>query len=199
MYNKKDLTAIILAGGKSSRMKQDKGLTYLQDTMLVEAVLGKVKKISSNILLLTSNPDYGQFGYPCIEDIYLNRGPLVGIYSGLLHSNTTINLVLACDIPFVSEQLLNALLDAYIDEDVLYCLHQGKTEPLVAIYKNSCAAHFKQMIDLNNLKITDAIEGLHIRAISFDAEPWFAEHEFANINSPDELEKYKNIKIKSSI
>lgn len=193
MYTKKDLTAIILAGGKSTRMKQDKGLTYLQDTMLVEAVLEKVKKISSTILLITAHPGYLQFGFPCIADVYSNKGPLAAIYAGLLHSKTSLNLVMACDTPFVSEHLLNGLLDAYSNEDVLYSEHLGKPEPLCAIYNKSCANHLKNRIEADVLKITDAIQGLQIRPISFDTEPWFTANEFANINTPEEILKYKKI------
>ena len=190
MTGEQNITAIILAGGKSTRMKEDKGLVYFKGNMLVEYVLAAAGKVTDHIIIITSNPAYGRFGFPCIEDELKDRGPLGGIYTGLNHSSSRKNLLLGCDMPFLSEKILTELIMNCGEEDVLLTEHQGKAEPLCSVYDRSAMAHIRRLIDQDQLKITDAIAGLKTRVVSFDRNEWFRGNEFANINSIEELKKY---------
>jgi molybdopterin-guanine dinucleotide biosynthesis protein A len=191
MFGQKDITAIILAGGKSSRMKEDKGLIYFNGKMLVEHVIELVKKFTDQIIIVTANSAYKQFGYPCIEDEIKDKGPLGGIYTGLLNSITQKNFVVGCDMPFLSEKLLTGLIKNAGDEDVLITEHWDKAEPLCSIYDKNCFEHIRSQLEQDHLKITDAMAGLKTRVISFDSEDWFKGNELANINSIEELKKYR--------
>jgi molybdenum cofactor guanylyltransferase len=191
MPEQKPITAIILAGGKSSRMKEDKGLVYFNGKMLVEHVIESVKKITNKIIIITANAAYKQLGYPCIEDEMKDKGPLGGILTGLVNSSTQKNILLGCDLPFLSENILSGLINNSGDEDVLLTEHLGKAEPLCSVYDRSCITHLRLKLEQNQLKITNALEGLKTRVISFDNEEWFVGNEFANINSIEELNKYK--------
>ena len=190
MPEQKTITVIILAGGKSSRMKEEKGLVYFNGKMLVEHVIGSVKKITNKIIIITANSAYEQFGYPCIEDDMKDKGPLGGIFTGLVNSPTQKNLVIGCDMPFLSERLLTELITNCGDEDVFLTEHMGLAEPLCSIYDRSCITHIRPLLEQNQLKITDALEGLKTRVVSFDKEEWFRGNEFTNINSIEELNKY---------
>jgi molybdopterin-guanine dinucleotide biosynthesis protein A len=190
MSEEKNSTAIILAGGKSSRMKGDKGLVYFRGKMLVEYVLQAAAEVAGSIIIITANPAYRQFGLPCIEDEIKEKGPLGGICTGLEHSTSRKNLLLGCDMPFLTEKILTELIRNCGDEDVLLTEHLGKAEPLCSVYDLSCIAHIRRLIEQDQLKITDAIAGLKTRVISFDREEWFSGNEFANINSIEELKKY---------
>lgn len=187
-YN--NITVVILAGGKSSRMKAEKGLVLFRDKMLIEHVLSSARAITEKILIVTSNPDYQRLGVPCVEDVWKEKGPLGGICTGLMHSTTAKNLLLGCDMPFLTEQLLTTLATRCGDEDVLLTEYRGKAEPLCSVYDRSCITHIRSRIEQDQLKITDALAGLKTRVISFDEEDWFHGNEFANINSIDELRKY---------
>ena len=190
MPEKNELTAIVLAGGKSTRMKQDKGLISLHGKMMIEHVIGKMIKIAGHIIIITQNPAYRQFGFPCYKDSYKDKGPLAGIYTGLLHSTTQKNLVVGCDTPFLSGNMLKALIKSCSDEDVLITEHEGKAEPLCAIYDRNCIPHFHKVLKQDKLKITDAISDLKTVVINFDRENWMTKDEFANINTPEELNKF---------
>lgn len=192
MPGQKEITAIVLAGGKSSRMKQEKGLTLFNGKMLVQYVIDAIKKITNNIIIITTNSDYKQFGYPCIADEMKDKGPLGGIYTGLINSSTQKNLFVGCDMPFLSERLLQELIINCGDEDVLLTEHLGLAEPLCSVFDKNCMTQFRQLLEKNQLKITDALVGLKTRVISFDKEEWFVGNEFANINSIEELNKYKS-------
>jgi molybdopterin-guanine dinucleotide biosynthesis protein A len=192
MPEQKEITAIILAGGKSSRMKQDKGLVYFNGKMLVEHVIDALKKITDIIIIITYNTEYKKLGYSCFVDELKNKGPLGGIYTGLLNSATQKNLLVGCDMPFLSEALLSSLINTCSDEDVLLTEHEGMAEPLCSVYDKNCMAHIRRLLEKNQLKITDAMAGLKTRVISFDNEDWFIGNEFANINTIEELNKYKS-------
>ncbi len=171
---------------------KDKGLIYLNGKPLVEHSIGKVKNFAHHIIIISANPDYRQFGYPCFEDVMKERGPLGGIFTGLVHSSTQKNLVIGCDMPFLSQNIFSGLINNCEGVDALLAEHKGKPEPLCAIYDRSCISHLRSKLEQNQLKITNALEGLKTRVISFDAEEWFRGDEFANINSDDELKKFEN-------
>ena len=190
MTEEKSITAIILAGGKSTRMKTEKGLVSFRGKMIVEHVIEALNKITHHIIIVTANPAYKQFGFPCFEDEMQNKGPLGGIYTGLVHSTAQKNLVVGCDMPLISVNVLSDLVNNSSDEDVLLTEHLGKAEPLCSVYDKSCIPHFKSLLEQNHLKITDALKGLTTRVTSFDKEEWFKGNEFTNINSIFELKKY---------
>lgn len=188
----KNITAIILAGGKSSRMGEEKGLVSFNGKKLVSYVIEAAQHITGNIIIITANPAYEEFGCPCVADELAEKGPLGGIYTGLTHSPTQKNLLLGCDMPFLSENLLRALTDSCGDEDVLLTEHHNLAEPLCSVYDKNCEVHIRRLLEQNQLKITDALAGLKTRVISFDKEDWLRGNEFANINSIEELNKYKS-------
>lgn len=190
---KKDITIIILAGGKSSRMKQDKGFVMLRDKRMIEHVLDKAKKLSDKIIIIANNTAYQQFGFPSYADLIKDCGPIGGIYTGLVNSTAQKNLVLSCDAPFINEKVLATLIEQTNDEDVLAAEHSGKTEPLCAIYDLNCKTFLKKFIDEGSFKMMEVLQKLNTVKINFaDSEP--NENWFANINTPEELQKHQQTK-----
>lgn len=187
MQQANNITAIILAGGKSTRMKTDKGLVLFKSKPLIQHVIDAISPLTPSIIIITSNPAYEKFGYPCFADEIHHKGPLAGIFTGLTHSSTQKNILLGCDMPFLTTTLLEALISDCGNEDVLLTEHQGKAEPLCSIYDLHCIPHLRKCLEENHLKITDALQGLHTRVISFDEAGWFRGNEFANMNTPDSL------------
>ncbi|MEO8146333.1 MAG: molybdenum cofactor guanylyltransferase [Bacteroidia bacterium] len=192
MENKvyKNITAIILAGGKSSRMKQDKGLVMLNGKMMVEYILDKAKMFTDKIIIITNSDEYNQFGFPCYADMIKDSGPMGGIYTGLANSTTQKNLVLSCDAPFVSEKVLTELIKQTNDEDVLVAAHDEKIEPLCAVYDLKCKDFFKQWIENVELKMMDALQKLNTVKVNFTENE--LKNSFANINTPEDLAKHQN-------
>lgn len=174
-------------------MTQDKGLVQLHGRMMIEHIIEKVKKVTEHIIIITKNPVYRSLGYPCFKDSFKDKGPLAGIYAGLSHSSTQKNLVLACDTPFLSENILQELITHSGNEDVLVTEHYGKTEPLFAVYDKNCIPYLHTSLKQGKLKIIDVLQNLKTRVINFDGRDWLSDHEFANINTPEELQRYKTI------
>ena len=131
MVEERNITTIILAGGKSTRMKEDKGLIHFNGKMLVEVVIDAVKKITTNIIIITSTPAYKQFGCTCIEDEIKEKGPLGGILTGLANSSTKKNLVVGCDMPFLSHTLHFSLFLSFSHPHILVITSLHFTSPLL--------------------------------------------------------------------
>lgn len=104
MINRKDITGIFLAGGKSSRMGTDKGFLKLNDKTFIEYSLAAMKPLVSQIMIVSNNTDYDKFNLKRVEDFINDAGPLAGLYSGLKAAKTEFNLVLSCDVPLVSKK-----------------------------------------------------------------------------------------------
>lgn len=188
-----EITAIILAGGQSSRMGTDKGLVILNGKPLVEYVIDIVKKITPNIFIVTSNPGYERLGYTCVPDIKKGMGPLAGILTGLIHSSTRKNLLLGCDTPFITKELISFLVSKLSDEAVQLTTYRQKAEPLCSVYDKSCISRFSECIEKGRLKITDAVKETDHRLVDLDNEAWMTGNEFVNINSEEELAKYSSL------
>lgn len=104
-----DLSAYILCGGKSSRMQSEKGLVYYNGKPFIRWIIEAVVPITSTIILVTSNGAYSLVGLPMIEDIYENKGPVGGIFTALKHTKSSRNLILSCDVPRITTELLTLL------------------------------------------------------------------------------------------
>ena len=108
--SKKNITAIVLAGGKSSRMGSDKALLLYKNKTFLEHVVCAIKPLVDEILIISDNKDHQVNDCTTIPDLILNSGPIAGIYTGLKNSKTENNLVLSCDIPLVQTSILEFII-----------------------------------------------------------------------------------------
>ena len=137
------MTAIILAGGKSSRMGQDKALLKFGETTLLEHLAALIKPIFSETLVIVDDRkklnDLDLTHVKVYEDLVKEKGPLAGIYTGLLYSRNKTSCVFTCDMPFVDEPLIRQL--AYFREEDYdaVCLEdpEGNYQPFPGIYARS--------------------------------------------------------------
>ena len=104
-------TGIILAGGKSSRMGEDKGLVLLNGKPMIQYVIEALKEVVSDIIIISNNASYNKFRVPVYSDIIKDKGPVGGIYTGLYHSTTELNFCISCDVPMISSDFIFWLLN----------------------------------------------------------------------------------------
>lgn len=143
-----NIGAYVLAGGKSSRMGQDKGLMLLLGKPLAGYVTDALKPCFEHIALVTDNPAYGAFGYTVIPDEQKNLGPAGGIYTALRHSTFGHNLVVSCDMPFITPQLVQWLAEEAMQSDAEITLPKTEKgyEPLFAVYSQAVLPQLAQML-----------------------------------------------------
>ena len=175
----------ILAGGKSSRMGTDKGLMLFGGKPMIQHVLDTVSILTSTISIVSSNKNYQTFGYPVIQDLIVDKGPVGGIYTALSDSSAKLNIILSCDTPFVSLRLIQKLIDTSVDVDICIPSFKGKIHPLIGVYKKKSTATFKICLDSNVLKLMTVNQKLNTVIIEVEKE--FKEKEFLNINTKNEL------------
>tara|TARA_B100001059_G_scaffold106154_1_gene105871 strand:+ start:224 stop:802 length:579 start_codon:yes stop_codon:yes gene_type:complete len=186
MKAKNNITGIILAGGKSSRMRTEKGLILYKNKPFIKHIIEAMKPLVSNIIIICNTRAYDRFGFNCYEDLIKNTGPLAGIYTGLNYSKTDNNLIVSCDIPLVNTVVLQKLIDQKNDaSEVIQLQSQGKNMPLIALYKKSCEVIFKKELHQNQKKVQTALKKCNVKTVVIDES---LEQVTANINTPEDLE-----------
>ncbi len=135
-YFKTDASCIILAGGKSTRMGEDKTKLKINGMPLIENAVMQLSPIFSQIILSSNKPDeFSYLNLTVIKDNEDEHGPLMGIYSCLLKSETQKNFIVACDLPEIDLNLIYRLLESSRDADVVIPKHKDNMiEPLFAVY-----------------------------------------------------------------
>ena len=190
---KERVNGFVLAGGKSSRMGSDKGLMDFKGKSLISYSIEALLPICHSVTIISNNPRYGDLEYSLQEDLIKNKGPLAGIYTGLVCSETEKNIFLSCDTPFLSSSLLSYLIDQSTNYDAVIPFHQHQAHPLIALYTKNCQRIFKERIQQNKLKVKDAIELVKTNKVDLSSElPFFDERMLSNINTKKELEHHAN-------
>jgi len=155
--NIKKVTAIVLAGGNSTRMGQNKALLKIGSKTLIEIMVEKLIDLFHEIIVVTNNPE----DYPMLKNVRFEKdsietpvkNSMVGIYTGLLKSSNAHAFVVPCDMPFLNMHLVKYMLTELGEEDILVPFLEGHYEPLHAIYNKTCLSFIKDMLDVGNYKI----------------------------------------------
>ena len=143
--NSISFSVLVLAGGKSSRMglNKDKGHMRFKGTSLIEYVLTNLLSIKGvgkdNVIIVGPKEKYTKHQFTVVEDLYPQKGPLGGIFSGLQYSKTVYNLVVGYDMPFIKPKLVEYMLSQSKGYDLVIPTYgQELYEPLCAIYNKNC-------------------------------------------------------------
>lgn len=179
------VTGILLAGGKSSRMGTDKGMVMLNGKKLAAHILDAMKPVVDHLIIVANNRYYDAFGYSVFSDVVKDCGPMGGIYTGLINSNTRKNLVLSCDIPYVTSRMLTFILAHAEDAEIIFPSVEGNPEPLCAVYDQTCAEKIRMLIDKRELKMQDALRQFKTKELPLTKEE--AGNNFININTFQQL------------
>lgn len=184
-----DITGIILAGGKSSRMGTDKGLQELGGKPLINYAIRALSDLCNTIIISTCSDAYQSFGYKTVADEIPGIGPMGGIYSALKQSKTEKNLVLSCDLPFATKELLLHILKNSDGYQVAVPWQGNKHyEPLCGFYNLSILDQMNDFIQKSNYKLPDLFEEISINRLVINNEADFYTDElFLNINSKHDL------------
>jgi len=190
-----EVTGIILAGGKSSRMGTDKGLQELCGKPLISYSIKLLSEICSTIIISTSSDAYQSFGYKTVADEIPGIGPMGGIYSALKQSKTEKNLVLSCDLPFVSVELLSYILKSAEGYQVAVPWQGSQHyEPLCGFYHLSILDQISNYIQNNNYKLPDLFNEISINRLVIDNQSdFYSENLFLNVNSKHDLATAENL------
>ena len=190
------ISAIVLAGGRGSRLGKEKHTVVIEGIKLIERVIAQASLLSNEIWIVFSQKRakasaslYTYPGAKTVVDLYPGKGSLGGVYTGLVYSTNFINLVVACDMPFLNKDLLAYMVELSPGYDIVIPRIDHLMEPLHAIYSRNCLGPIENMLKENNLRSTDLLNSVKVRYVGKEEIDKFdPEHlSFFNINTQADL------------
>jgi len=182
-------SGVVLAGGRSSRMGQNKALMPFHDRTLLERALDHMRPHVQELIVIGEPSVYGHLHDHVILDDLPDNGPMGGIVTALHHARNSSLLVLGCDMPYVNAALffklkegLTSVHDAYVPA----C--DGNIEPLVAAYHKRCLPAFKACIAQGQLKMIDGLDRVRTLYVQIcPGEDGWPKDLYRNLNAPSDL------------
>ncbi len=183
------VTGYILAGGKSSRMGTDKGLMVFKGKPIIQRIIEQLQPAVEKIVIVSDNPAYTAFGLEVIADKIKDIGPAGGIYTALTHTSSPANFIVSCDMPFVTTAAIQFIINYATQAQIILPVHDGKEEPMVAVYARSCLPRWQELIRQGILSLYKLVTHFDLFKIDTSDNVLFGDSFFVNINTPEDFEK----------
>ena len=183
------VTAVILAGGQSSRMGSNKALLPYRGGRFIESIYCQLSGLFENVLLVTNTPEqYTFLGCRTVPDLYPGMGALAGLHAGLSGSRTPHIFAVACDMPCLNDSLIRALLARRHQTDVIIPEGEQGLEPLHAVYGRGCLPAMEHSLRSGRRKIVSFFPDVRVRTFTSDQVATIDRgfSSFSNINTPAE-------------
>lgn len=191
-----EATAVILAGGKSSRLGFDKQLLAHDGRYVMDDILEKLKLIFEEVIIVSNTPLLHE-GRNCriISDTYLDAGPLGGIQAGLSAATYSTCFFTACDMPWISEDYINYLMQHKCTEpeiEILVTRQGTMVEPLSGLYDKRLLERVEDLLKAGHRRIQSLLKTAQTdyipERVALKYSPDWSM--FANINTPDDLARF---------
>lgn len=183
------VSAVILAGGESRRMGNNKALLPYRSGRFIDTVHRQMAALFPEVILVTNTPELYQ-ALPCrkVADLYPGMGALAGIHAGLHYSSNPRIFVVACDMPCLNSQLIRHLAARVDGHDVVVAESDSGVEPLHSLYSKESLATIEQMLVAGEKRVTALYPKVRLLQLSAAEiarlDPGFAS--FRNINTLEE-------------
>jgi molybdenum cofactor guanylyltransferase len=197
-----DVEGFILVGGASSRMGADKSGLLLNGKTTVSLISEALRPVTSRVSVVGTSVEATSSGLRGVPDLHEHWGPLGGIQAALHACETVHCIIIACDLPFVTSELLAYLLKIESEADtappaaVVPRQSDGRPQPLCALYsKAPCLAAAEKSIALGEHTPRAMLDKLETRYVDFSELRNLSgsEHFFLNLNHPEDYEEAKEI------
>lgn len=190
-------TAIILAGGKSSRMGFDKQFIMIDNKTIVDLIVEKLRNRFSDIIVVTNKKEcYTDKNVILTSDLIPNRGPLSGIHAGLVKSNSKFNFVIGCDMPNINLRYIDYMVGKIENTDYKGCITKLEDwiEPMYAFYSKDLVKDIETYLSNNKRAIFPFLKEQNIYYVEEEQARKYSENWeiFQNLNTKEDLEKYKS-------
>ncbi|MFC2012696.1 molybdenum cofactor guanylyltransferase [Chloroflexota bacterium] len=191
------MSCIVLVGGKGLRLGRDKTQETIGSKTLLQRVVSRIGFINSDIIIVTGSREQSlpcAAGYPelkIVTDIYPEKGPLGGVYTGLAMSDSLYNVVVACDMPFLNQALLEYMVRVASGFEVVVPRLGRMIEPLHAVYSRGCLDHIEHLFNRNELRMRALFDMVKVRYVEESEIDLFdPKHlSFFNINNEADMRK----------
>ena len=195
MARAKEVGGFILAGGESSRMGRDKALLELEGVALIVRTARLVESAAERCAIVGDTVRLEGLELDVIDDEFPGAGPLGGIATALRASEAEWNLIVACDLPYLTREWLEFLIGHAMqsEADAVLPMNERGAEPLCAVYRKRADGAIRAALDRGVRKVTDGLAEVRIEFIEprewkgFDSDGLL----FKNMNSPADYEEAK--------
>lgn len=160
------ITAVILAGGRSSRMGRNKALLPVGGIPVIEKLVKELSQVTETVLIAGGPKEtYSYLEAEMISDTFPGAGPLAGLHAGLKAAATTWSVFVACDMPFAGREAVRWLAERTLQaekegKEAVIPVVEGREQPLLAAYRRSVLPGLEQTLREGQLKLTRWTEGL---------------------------------------
>ncbi len=188
-----DVTGILLAGGKSRRMGEDKRFLLIGEQTLFERTLALLQSIFQTVcVVIAQDSPPLEAAVPVVRDLVADCGSLGGLYTGLKQAHTEYIFVVACDMPFLNPTLVRHVVSLKGQADIVMVRLEQGLQPTHALYSRRCLPVIEEMLHARHLKIQHLVvhPSLHTRFVT-ESELRKIDHEglsFINVNTPADLD-----------
>ena len=196
-----DVTGVLLAGGKSRRMGEDKRFLSIGEGTLLDRSLAVLRSLFETVFVVIAQDSPAlRSEVPVLRDLIPDCGSLGGLYTGLKQGVTPYVFVVACDMPFLNPAAVRYFAEAKGDHDVVMAELENGLHPMHALYHRRCLPVMEDLIKVRDLKIQRlaAHPALRVRLLTqaeLDAiDP--QGRSFYNVNTPSDLEAARLIQAK---
>ncbi|WMX16773.1 molybdenum cofactor guanylyltransferase [Aureispira sp. CCB-E] len=189
MIAKDKITTVILAGGKSRRMGEDKAFLDFNGQTFLEHILENAKGLTAETMIIGDPQKYSTFGVEVYSDVVMGKGPVGGIYTAMTIVPTPYLLVLSCDVPLLRRELLAYLIQNSMVNKMNLLTLEDVWQPLTAIYCKEQLPIFENALNANQLRLRTVLSSLQLNKIQCPKNWEFC---LSNINTPIDLKKIRN-------
>lgn len=191
---KKFGSAVILAGGKSSRMGFDKKNIIINNEFLLVSMVEKLREIFNEVILITNKENKLNIFDIVSKDIIESKGPLSGIYTGLKLASSKYVYFIACDMPIINKDYI-LYMKSCIDKeesDAIVTKYQNWIEPFNAFYSKNISNLIEEYLNIDRKNIYGLIKKLYVIYISEKVARRYSENfeMFYNLNTRKDLEDF---------
>jgi molybdopterin-guanine dinucleotide biosynthesis protein A len=187
-----DITGVILVGGMSRRMGQDKIFLAIDDTPIISIIHKKLQSLFDKVLVIGHHrPQFDGLNIRSHSDIIPDRGALGGIYTGLALAETPYIFAVAGDMPFLDRDLMVMIASHREGNDAVIPRGSSGMEPLFAVYSQACTNPIRENLETGQLKILRAISDLRIAQPQVSPPADGSPDPLINLNTPEDLERLR--------
>ena len=189
-----DIAAVILAGGKNSRLNYEKSLLQVENDYFIQHQIKLLKKIFAEVIVVTEKEELRSLcqNVKFAADNFVDCGPVGGIEAAMAEYDFKDYFVFACDMPFLNTEIIRQMISEHnnSEADVTLPEHDEGIEPLHAIYKRNALQYLQKNIRAGKYQVRKIFPYLEVNYLGFSKKQL---RYFFNINTPKDLQKFSQM------
>ena len=198
-FQENQISLIILGGGKSTRFGSDKSQYKINGISLVETLYNRLKHhFSETIIVSNYKNKFSLSNIHEVVDIYPGRGPVGGLHAGLVYSKTPYSMVIACDMPFIGDRIIESLIQATerTHAEAIVPRHEEGVEPLCAFYRRDLIGILEdRLVNKDIISVHQLLNEINTCYVAFEG----CAEDFFNMNTPQDKTRLFKKRVGSTV